>query len=284
MNNIFNIKRFGLVLRKDIMEGWKRYTLMFVTMLGIIAIMLIGNYWDYYNDFEKFGNQQRPINTNISISLSVLLGVFGIVFASTFMSPMNSKLKKINYLANPSSHLEKYLTRWLIITVGYIISFFVALWVADALRVAICSARFSELEVTFVDLSKLIKTEDSLDSREYVFQQSVFMLIVSLYLLFQSLFILGSTFWEKLSFVKTFTAITLIIISYVLICRWAILFSYGGFEGFGNVLDSFLSDRQNDFDEKDTLLFISSIISVFTLSLWSLAFFRFRESAIINKI
>ena len=284
MNNIFNIKRFGLVFRKDIMESWKRYTLMFMTMLGIITVVLVWQYYIYYEHYEKTGYLQTNINQAALVSLSLMFGIFGVILASTFMSPMNSKLKRITYLLSPSSHFEKYLTRWLIITVGYIISFFVALWAADSLRVALLTTRFPEFDIAFVDLSKLAYADDSWYKSGYLFPKPAFILILSLYFLVQSLFILGSTFWEKLSFVKTFTAIVLIIILYILICRWAILFFYDGLDGFGNVLNSFEPVNKDEFDEKSVLSLISSIISAFTLSLWTLAFFRFRESAIINKI
>ena len=127
MNNIFDIKRFGLVFRKDLMEGWKRYSLLFLTMLGIIAVVLIWYYLDHYNDIVKHNVVSTRGDVNALRYLALLFGGFGLIFAATFMSPMNSKLKKITYLVNPSSSLEKYFTRWIIVTVVYIISFFIAI-------------------------------------------------------------------------------------------------------------------------------------------------------------
>ena len=284
MNNIFNIKRFGLVFRKDIMEGWKRYLLMFLTMLGIIALMLTWNYWEHYRYIEDTGNQSPWINNRILINLSLMFGAFGLIFASTFMSPMNSKTKRITYLVCPSSDFEKYFTRWIIVTIVYIVSFFIAMWVADALRVAICSARYPDLDVAFVDLTKLIDPSVDWKGGGYVFPQYLFIMFVSIYLLFQSLFVLGSTFWEKVSFVKTFTVGALIVLSFVLLCRWAILLFYGELEGFGNVLNSFEPIDKKNLDKERALLYISCVISVFTLANWVLAFFRFRESEIIKRL
>ena len=283
MGNIFNIKRFGLVIRKDIMEEWKRYTLMFLTMLGLIAIMLIFGYLDYYDDVKTTGNYQSSINNEVLVYLSLMFCGFGLIFASTFMHPMNSKLKKLTYLVSPSSNLEKFLTRWIIVTIVYIISFFIAMWVADALRVVICAARYPDLDVAFVDLTKLVSPYEDYYSRDYVFRKYIFIVLVNLYLLLQSLCILGSTFWEKSSFFKTFTAGALIFLAYLLICHWTILLFYDGYEEFGNVLNSLESIHLKKINENDVLKFISYVMSFFTLSFWTLAFFRFRESEIIKR-
>jgi len=286
MNNILNIKRFGLVFRKDFLENWKRYTLLFLTMLGIITVMITWNYLDHYYDVEKVGEQYANSNINRKILsyASLLFGGFGLIFASTFASPMNNKFKKITYLVSPSSNVEKYLSRWIIITIGYIISFFIAFWIADFLRVGICLARYPELEITFLDLTKLINLNGKWPFSEYAFNRPLFMISVSIYLLLQSFFILGATFWEKNSFIKTFTAGALIVLSYVLICRWAILIFYKDFNGFGNVLNSFSFFNNRDFDEETSFIIMSSIISLFTIANWTLAFFRFRESEITKRL
>ena len=282
MNNIFDIKRFGLVFRKDLMEGWKRYSLLFLTMLGIIAVVLIWYYLDHYNDIVKHNVVSTRGDVNALRYLALLFGGFGLIFAATFMSPMNSKLKKITYLVNPSSSLEKYFTRWIIVTVVYIISFFIAMWIADALRVLICSARYPNLDVAFVDFTKLIHPGDDYNGA-YVFpQKRFFFFCVAMYFLFQSLFVLGSTFWAKTSFVKTFTASALIVLAYILVCRWLILFFYGSLDKFGNVLGSFESLR--NIDNEHWFLIMAFVMSAFTLLNWTLAYFRLRESEIIKRL
>ena len=286
MNNIFDFKRFGLVFRKDFLENWKRYALLFLTMLGVIAIF---NTWYSLLEYDKILQYQmfdqiKYLNKDLLISSSFMFAGFGLLFASTFMNPMNSKIKRITYLVSPSSNTEKYLSRWIIMTIVYIISFFVALWIADIIRVCICSARYPELEVKFIDLTKLIYPEYEGYNSEYLFSKPFFAISVNIYLLLQSFFILGSTFWEKSTFIKTFTAGVLIVISFILICRWAIILSYGNFEGFTNVLISLKHLNNREFDGDKALLFMSSIISLFTLANWTLAFLRFRESEIIKRI
>jgi hypothetical protein len=282
MNNTFNIKRFGFVFRKDMLENWKRYMFLFLTMLGVIAIIIVWQSIDYYGYAP--GMNYRNINLELLTSSSLMFAAFGILFASTFMNPMNSKTKRIAFLTCPASNFEKALSRWLIVTVGYVISFFVALWLADALRVGICAAGYPELEVNFLDLSGLIRTGDESD-RNCVFDHTdIFALVLSSYFLVQSIFILGATFWEKAAFVKTFTVGAAIVLVFILVCRWAILLSYGDFEGLGNVLDSFTVFRKNEISREQAFTVMASVISVFTLTNWTLAFCRIRESEIIKRL
>ena len=280
MNNIFNIKRFGLVFRKDILENRKRYMLLFLTILGIITLFITFESLDYYSNERN----NSDINFNLLKVISLLFGIFGMIFAATFMNPMNSKIKRMSYLINPSSNLEKFMTRWIIVTVGYIISFFIALWIADILRVGVCSARYPDIDVTFLDITKLMSSDETGVFFEYLFSKGLFMTVTAMFFLFQSFFILGSTFWEKSTFVKTFSAGILISLSFALICRWTILIFYGSFNEFVDVFVSVIPSTNIDVNKESAAAITSLVISLFTLINWTLAYFRFRESEIIKRI
>jgi hypothetical protein len=193
---------------------------------------------------------------------------------------MNSKLKRLSYLVNPASNIEKYLTRWLITTIGYIFAFFIAFWIADIIKVAICSAILPDVDIQLLDLSKLRNPGDDFRNGYYMLPWQVFDAMIFFYLFLQSLFLLGSTIWEKVSFIKTFTALSAIIFVYIMVCRWAILLSYGDLDGFGNVMSSFFQDTT----ETQALTYIIIVFAPLTLANWTLAFFRIRESEIIKRI
>ena len=280
MNNTFNIKRFGLAFRKDLIENGKRYLLMFLTLLGIMTIITTYASWLYYNE-PRNTNYYNNLNKDLLNYLSLIFIAAGIWFASTFANPMNSKLKSISFLVNPASNLEKFLIRWIITTIGFITVFFVALWIADFTRVAICTVTFREL-IDFLDITKLIGPDNEPVYQEYVVPKSIFLLFLNLYFLFQSIFLLGSTFWEKASFIKTFSAVAAIITAFIFICRWTILLFYGNLRGFENVMLSFEINRT--MSELQAFSIISIIMAVFTLAFWILAFFRIKESEIINRL
>jgi hypothetical protein len=277
MNNTFDIKRFGLVFRKDLMENWKQYAILFLTMLGIMAIVHTWKSLDYF-DLKTAGHANYDLNYILLVFSSLMFAAFGLLFASTFMSPMNSKIKRIAYLTCPASDFEKTLSRWIIVTAGYTVAFFAALLITEVLRVGICAASYPEMDVKFLDLSKLFRPgNDFTSTNGYFFGNTYFFaLALSLYFLIQSLFILGATFWEKATFVKTFTAGAAIILAFILVCRWAILLAYGDFNGFDNVLESFEPLLGEEIGREQALTFVISAASVFTLVNWTLSFFRVR--------
>ena len=279
MNNILNIKRFGLVLRKDLMENGKRYALLFLTMLGIIAVI---NIWLSFENYDSSLTDlsHNNLNSKLLTASSLMFVGFGLLFSSTAMNPMNSKIKRITYLSYPASNIEKYLTRWIIITVGFIISFFIALCIAEILRVGICSAYYLELDIKFIDITMLVGSGPG-----YASDKEPFTIGVCFYFLSQSLFVLGSTFWEKGTFVKTFTAVSLINVFYFLVCYWAILIFYGNIEIFFNALSSFNSfNDENDINGDQAITIVASVISIIAVINWTLAYFRFRESEIIKRL
>jgi hypothetical protein len=285
MNNTFNFKRFGFVFRKDMLENWKQYMYLFLTLFGIITIIFIWQSLDYYRLVKISGVSHRNINLELLTSASLMFAVFGIFFASKFMNPMSGKTKRIAYLTCPASNFEKALSRWVIVTLGYILSFFVALWIADVLRVGICATRYPEIEMKFLDLSKLFHTSDSPGTTGYFFDNAyIFVLVLNIYFLIQSLFILGSTFWEKASFVKTFIVVSAIILAFIFICRWAILLSYGSFDRFGNMLESFITVNEKEISQEQAATVAACVISVFTITNWTLAFCKLRESEIIKRL
>ena len=282
MNNTFDIRRFGLVFRKDIIENGKRYLLLVLTMLGLMTLVLTFYSWRNYqvNDPGSY----LFLNKVLLEILSCMFFASGIWFASTFSTPMNHKLKRLSYLISPSSHLEKFLVRWILTTIGFILAFFATMWVADFLRVGICSVIYPEIDIHFLDISKLVSPKGSISlyNREYVVPQEVFTILLSIYFLLQSVFLLGSTFWEKASFIKTFTAGAAIVAAFILICRWMILLFYGGLDGYSNVLSSFELDRS--FSTEQAIIFAAIVMYAFALTCWILAFFRLKESEIIKRL
>ena len=286
MNNIVDIKRFGLVLSKDFREKWKKYGLQFLTMFGIMAVILTlwlystynhSNYSNNHSNYSNFDNMQL-----LYVASFLFLG-FGIIFASTFMESMREKTGRIAYLTIPASDVEKFISRWLIVTIGYIIAFFIALWMADAVRVAILSYSFPKLDIRLLDWSKLINPAKENRYSDYVFyNKDFFLLCISIYALLQSLFILGATFWEKASFVKTFSAIVGIGILYILLNKWMIHIVHDDINHFGESLGNIF--EKNRATENTAMLFFGCIFAFFTLLNWIIAFFRFRESEIIKRL
>ena len=83
----------------------------------------------------------------------------------------------------------------------------------------------------------------------------------------------------KASFIKTFSAIAVIVFLFLFLNRGVIEISYNDFDSFNNSMDIITYD----LSEKTAFLFLASIFGFFTLVNWIIAFFRFREAEIIKR-
>ncbi|MCC8146300.1 MAG: hypothetical protein LIO93_07655, partial [Bacteroidales bacterium] len=165
-----------------------------LTLLGILTfIFILTSFLHYTSDYLRIYHLNKNL---LNIASLVFLG-FGLFFASTTMDVMRDKIKRISYLSIPASNFEKYLSRWIVATTGYIVVFFVALWLADLLRILVCSVRFPDMEVRALDFSRLI-APNVWDGSIYAFShKTLFVGCLSFYFLLQSILLLGSLFWEK---------------------------------------------------------------------------------------
>ena len=278
MNNTFNIKRFGLVLKKDFQEKWKKYGIQFLTMFGITTVIFIFFFNDYPRDYSDSDNKE------LLLIASLLFLVFGVIYASTLMETMQEKTKRIAYLMIPASDFEKFFSRWLIVTVGYAIAFFIALWLADVIRVAFWSYHFPDSDTQFLDFSRLVNPKEKNNFRDYAFfSKAFFGYCISFYALLQSLFILGATFWEKSSFIKTFSAIVIVVILFLYLNWLMIKIVHHDLDNFGWILDT-VFPKKVGVAENVIILTVTCILNFFTLLFWAIAFFRFRESEIIKRL
>jgi len=278
MNNTFDINRFVLLLRKDIQENWKKYLIRILTIYGALTLVTTWNAFLTYSELEQGINRLEYLNRDLIVFTAFVFFIFGCISASMAMEPINSKTKRLVYLMNPSSSFEKYFSRWFIMTIGYMAVFFVLFWLSDATRVLICSIRFPDIDVQFIHFDKFIGK----DSYDYVFNNMTrFTFSVGLFSFIQSLFILGSTFWPKNSLVKTFSAGTIIFITFLLVC-WCVisLLFENGMDNFGNAL------QQKTFGVQDTIIvgYMTILCIIFAVVNWVLAFFRFRESEVIKRL
>ena len=149
---------------------------------------------------------------------------------------------------------------------------------------SVVSVRFPDLEISFLDLTKLYYPTDNYSSRYYMVSKFVFTILICMYFLFQSLFLLGATFFEKTSFVKTFVALLVILFAYGMLCNCAInLFYEENFMEFTRVMDSFLGEK-TDKKEQIAKVWAHIVPAIVAFANWLLAFFRFRESEVIKRL
>lgn len=272
-DTFFSLPRFMNLCRKEMVESWKSNVLRIVLLYGVMTVAVI---WNGY--FEYRGNYSHTEDPAWSFLLVVFiwsLWVFGCLSASFTMEKMKTKTSRTSTLMTPATPFEKYFSRWFVFTVVFLVIFLITYKLADYTRVIVYSLTYPEKDfIAPVDLSHVIGK-----GKDYytLFRTGLeFGAVIAAYFFVQSLFILGSTIWPKNSFLKTFASGTIIAIVYFLV---------------GALMSKMLLDDKLyysfpglEISNENMMVLLIVACTFFTLFNWILAYFRFKESEIINRM
>lgn len=268
-DTFFSMPRFVNLCRKEVVESWRTNLLRFAMIYGIMAVAFVWIGYFKYKDWpyiKTYYENSDPVwEFALLIFVSAIL-IMGMLSASFVMERMKSKTNRIAVLMTPATMFEKFFSRWLIFTLGFLIIFIVAFKMADWTRTVIYMASYPEIhQIDSMPLSffrhwGIFGTKGGI------------ILSVCMYFFVQSLFVLGSSIWFKNAFVKTFAALVAIVIVYF---------------SFGAILMKmfYLGDGFHGPIISDVALTVLMSIIFFALACfnWMLAYFRFKESEIINR-
>lgn len=279
-DTFFSLHRFANVCRKEIIENWKSLLLRMLLMYGGLAVVLVWNaYYEYGRWLDVLRMQDRieqGIWTFGTVIFMIGMGVMGCLGASFMMEGMKTKNGRLGVLMTPATMFEKFFARWLVFTFGFLLVYLVAYRLADWTRMLVYMAAYPEAAtVAQVPLlSHLVGGCRDCAGHWTAFPTyRQFLLAFSIYFFFQSCFVLGSTVWSKNAFVKTFVAGVGIVIVYVsvavMMCKW--------------LLENHYMQDMGEPTENQLLLLATLVSSFMALFNWTVAYFRFKESEIINR-
>ena len=190
------------------------------------------------------------------------------------MDKMATREKRIAYLMLPATSFEKYLSRLLYSLVVYTAAFFVAFGLAD-LTGSVVGAVFNPGTSLGSATTGLF---DFLGTRPYDGSgPGLFTDLAIFYLFFHSCFILGGNIWYKHPFPKTIAALLLMLIVYVKVVSW----SAQWFTGNPNLSYSI---REGSPEFGNYMYGLNIVLVVITLFNWTLAYYRFKEAEVVNRI
>lgn len=190
MNNTFNAKRFRLVLKKALLE---RPMQMF-GFTGLIFILVLILYV-VVKSFSGIGTAQ-------TISFIWGLSGGGCFLASFVFAYFSSQSSGSSYLTLPASHFEKWLCGILIACILYPILFMLFFRIMDASFVAMYHNSLDPASPFFKQQYESVYL--------FAYDDIIAAKVYSLFLLFTSLMLLGSLYFNKISFIKS--AITICVI------------------------------------------------------------------------
>ena len=275
-DTFFSLPRFMNLCRKEMVENWKSNVLRMVLMYGVMAAVMVWNGYFEYRYWHS-GQIEDPAWTFLLVVFIWSLWGFGCLSASFTMEKMKTKTSRTSMLMVPATPFEKFFSRWFVFTVVFLVIFLISYKLADYTRFIIYSLAYPEEKdfIIPVDLSHLVgerKTYYTLCRTGLQFGA-----LLSAYFFVQSLFVLGSSIWPKNSFLKTFASGTVIAIVYFLLA----VFMSKMFLENGN----YYSENVFTGMSEDTAMSIMIVVGIFfTLMNWTLAYFRFKESEIVNRM
>ncbi len=193
--------------------------------------------------------------------------IFGSLSAANTMKNMSSRQKRISTLMYPASQFEKYFVRWLIYVPLFLVVFAISCFIADLLRYVICIPFVTDKEITL----KLLVPFGISEYVNYIEEWKAVNIFFMLFFFVQSLFVLGSSFWPKQTFVKTFIMFSITATIYYFI-------GYGVYKIFDSgYWYAHIVNNEVHFTPYWCLTICGCAIN------YALAYWRFRESEIIQR-
>ena len=133
MNKTFDLHRFGMVLRWDLLTNWKSY---FYSMAGLaIGIIMLSISMLYSFPHSHYivegGDLSNYYEVRMTGFLAAIVILFFFISACNIFSNMKTKLQRESFMMLPANNLEKYAARFLMMSVGSILIMVIATLIAD---------------------------------------------------------------------------------------------------------------------------------------------------------
>ena len=202
-NRYFSFSRLGLVMKRDFMENWKTNLYRF---LGPYNIFLLVMWFSSMNmtNFNEFSDI-------VSATFFSVLFFGGSFTASYALETMNTQQKRISFLMLPATSFEKFLARFLYVTLGFVVLSTIALLLSEVTRFLLLP--MFDLPDTFKQSTLPNVWQTIMNVRTFNFNGSGIMesVVGWLFLIWiHSFFLLGGCRWYKNAFWKTLGLIILV--------------------------------------------------------------------------
>jgi hypothetical protein len=203
MNQFFSLKRFALLVLKHWAENKKRYLLSLIAFIGLLVAWFV---------FTILTGLDRPMGREVQqITFFFSLFVVGTFYASQYFGDLGSRAKGINFLLVPASAFEKLLCSLLYTVLLFFVVFTAAFYLVDFLMVAVANALPTVQKLggktTVANVFKVIILR---------FNKDATINFLLFFFSVQSVFLLGSVYFEKYNFIKTI--ISGFVAGFVLFC------------------------------------------------------------------
>jgi hypothetical protein len=258
INEIFSFKRFGLLIKRDVIMKQSFLLIAFAGVLiaiTAISILIFGNNrnyrnWDETDQFRLF---------------YILFAILGIIFSSASFPGFRNSKKTMDYLLIPNSMTEKYIYEVFFRIVAYIVLFPVLFWIASNFAGFI----FNSLSLNDYDLSYNLWTPFRQIHKEIKFAEGE-VALYSLVLLLISVPFTGAAFFSRAPLFKTAIFLALLIGTSIFY-GWLLdeIFNFTYTTGF-----------DPDISKETGMKIVTAFLLFSTLVLHASVFFRLKEKEV----
>lgn len=271
MNNTFNLRRFGLLLKRQWLEFGKIYL---ITLLVTLGIMIAFYAIPLANKVEF-----RPERLDFRVPLFIVLGfLFISIIASNYFAHLGQKARAAIELMIPASTFEKFLTGILFTSILSVASYILLFYLVDLVFVNKVLSFYSGSTTTTQGMDvngKLTTVTTVTDNVQYFFTKynpNDFKAVYWAPFFITSIFLLGSVYFNRFHYIKT--AISVMIFSGI----WTYIMVKVT-EGLMN--NKTAIHHNNSGDNKDMAqLWIIILLTVLTLIIWSITYVRLKEKEV----
>lgn len=288
-NKFFSFPRIAMVMKREIMENWKTNL---YRLIGIYAGFLLVMVFTMSKQASSYSDPQVAFQhycSNVLGAFVLIIGIFGIVYAANIMENMITKEKRIAFLMLPATMIEKFVARFLIVTVGLAVAVFVAASLAEITRYLLLPL-FNVPETFHQSVLYNLLSMASVDG-EQIYRGSGYAMNMpyqnwlgelcgwAFFVWSHSLYILGGSYWYKKPFFKTLG--TLMLISILCSVLSVHIISWVGNDG----MRSFAEWLEANFQWMTLNKLLSlgvAFFSAFTMFNWWLSYRLFTRSQVIK--
>ena len=287
-NKFFSFPRIAMVMKREIMENWKTNLYRLIGIYAAFALVMVltmskqVTYSDSQMAFQHYCS-------NIMGTFVFIIGIASIAYAANIMENMITKEKRIAFLMLPATMIEKFVARFLIVTVGLAAAVFVAASLAEITRYLLLplfnvpetfhqSVLYNLLSMASVDGEQIYRGSGYAMNMPY--QNWLGELCGWAFLVWShSLYILGGSYWYKKPFFKTLG--TLMLISILFSVLSVHILSWIGDDN----MRSFSEWLETNFQWMTLNKLLSlgvAFFSAFTMFNWWLSYRLFTRSQVIK--
>jgi len=262
MNNTFNINRFGLLLKRQWLDFGKIYLISFGVLIGVLAL---------FYSISLTDNNLKYLSSNtlsFRFPLFLITGfLFVSIIANSYFMHLGQKPKAIINILVPASNIEKFLCAIFYTLIIGIPSYLLCFYLIDLSFISSVRATHT-LTGSYTDYQGKKVVIDYLTyffSTETVKNFSQFYYVP---LLINSVFLLGSIFFQNFHYIKTAISIMVFGVLWVTSTIFVLQKLTNNTVWVGN----------HYWQDEGNIFFIMSLIGILlTLAFWFISFIRLKE-------